>query len=823
MPHNKRCLLTLLLAATLLPAPAQKKPRQKKQADVETPAYKQPLRPVEERIADLLQRMTTDEKIAQLRCPLGWEMYNKTSRKSVEPSEKFKKMMDSAPIGSFWAVLRADPWTQKTLETGLYPELAAKAINSLQKYAVEKTRLGIPILFAEETPHGHMAIGTTVYPTGLCCASTWNPELMRRMGEAMGTEVRSQGGNVGYGPVLDVAREPRWSRMEEGFGEDPWLAGVLGAAVVQGMQGCAGDGRHVFATLKHLAAYGVPEGGHNGGSVFAGERLLRSELLLPFERAVKSGAATVMTSYNHIDGVPCTGNRKLLTDILRGEWGFKGFTYSDLFSIELIHGLGAANDNAQAASTALKAGLDMDLGGEAFGNNLKNELAKGAIGEADLDRAVGNVLRMKFEQGLFENPYVDPKTAKLTCRSEEHKAIAEQVAEEGTVLLKNNGALPLPHSLKRIAVVGPNADTPYNQLGDYTAPQPREAIHTVLDGIKYAAGNAEVVYAKGCAVRDTTTADIPAAVRAAESADATILVVGGSSARDFRTKYIQTGAAIASNEVLDMDCGEGFDRSTLNLLGKQEELINAVATATKKAGKPLIIVYIEGRTLLMNNASEKADALLTAWYPGEQGGNAIANIIFGDATPSGKLPVSIPRSVGQLPVYYSAGKLRDYMDGASAPLYPFGHGLSYTTFEYSGLQIEKVADYSGANAHAPASSTATQTVAMESDNGLMMAASPAVAKVRVNVKNTGSRDGSEVVQLYIHDQAASVVQPPIQLRAFEKVRLKAGESRTVEFTLGFDELSIIGADMRRVLEKGKFDIMVGSSSQDIRQKGVLDL
>ena len=822
-PHNKRCLLALLLAATLLPAPAQKKPRQKKPADVETPVYKQSSRPVEERIADLLQRMTIDEKIAQLRCPLGWEMYDKTSQKSVEPSEKFKKMMDSAPIGSFWAVLRADPWTQKTLETGLYPELAAKAINSLQKYAVEKTRLGIPILFAEETPHGHMAIGTTVYPTGLCCASTWNPELMRRMGEAMGTEVRSQGGNVGYGPVLDVAREPRWSRMEEGYGEDPWLAGVLGTAVVQGMQGNAGDGRHVFATLKHLAAYGVPEGGHNGGSVFAGERLLRSELLLPFERAVKSGAATVMTSYNHIDGVPCTGNRKLLTDILRGEWGFKGFTYSDLFAIEGISGMGAARDTEQAASLALKAGLDMDLGGSAYGNHLKDALANGTISQADLDRAVTDVLRLKFEQGLFENPYADPKTARLTCRSDEHKAIAEQVAEEGTVLLKNNGALPLKRSLKRIAVIGPNADTPYNQLGDYTAPQPREAIHTVLDGIKHAAGNAEVVYAKGCAVRDTATADIPAAVRAAESTDATILVVGGSSARDFRTKYIQTGAAIASNEVLDMDCGEGFDRSTLNLLGKQEELINAVATATKKTGKPLVIVYIEGRTLLMNNASEKADALLTAWYPGEQGGNAIANIIFGDATPSGKLPVSIPRSVGQLPVYYSAGKLRDYMDGTSAPLYPFGHGLSYTTFEYSGLQIEKVADYSDASTHAPASSTATQTVAMESDNGLMMAASPAVAKVRVNVKNTGSRDGSEVVQLYIHDQAASVVQPPMQLRAFEKVRLKAGESRTVEFTLGFDELSIIGADMKRVLEKGKFDIMVGSSSQDIRQEGVLDL
>lgn len=828
MIHNRRSLLLLLLAASLMPAPAQKKhAAANKQTAVETPVYKQASRPIEERVADLLQRMTVEEKIAQLRCPLGWEMYNKTGQKSVEPSEKFRKMMDEAPIGSYWAVLRADPWTQKTLETGLYPELAAKALNSLQRYAVEKTRLGIPILFAEETPHGHMAIGTTVYPTGLSCASTWNPQLLQRMGDAMGTEVRSQGGNVGYGPVLDVAREPRWSRMEEGFGEDPWLAGTLGSAIVQGMQGDAADGRHVFSTLKHLAAYGVPEGGHNGGGVYAGERLLRSQLLLPFEKAVKSGAATVMTSYNQVDGVPCTSNPYILTDILRGEWGFNGFTYSDLYSIETIASSGAARDNAEGAALALKAGLDMDLGGDAFGNNLKSELQKGNISQADLDRAVANVLRLKFRQGLFENPYADPKTARLTCRSDEHRAIAAEVAAEGTVLLKNDGALPLSRSLSRIAVIGPNADTPYNQLGDYTAPQAREAIHTVLDGIKAAAGKStEVVYAKGCAVRDTTTADIPAAVKAAEGSDAVVLVVGGSSARDFRTKYIATGAAVASNEVLDMDCGEGFDRSTLNLLGKQEELINAVAEVTKKAHKPLVIVYIEGRTLLMNNASEKADALLTAWYPGEQGGNAIASILFGDTNPSGRLPVSIPRSVGQLPVYYSQGKQRDYMDGDSAPLYPFGYGLSYTTFDYTGMTVEKLADPSDANADAstptPASAGA-QTALMASENGLMMAASPALAKVKVTVKNTGTRDGSEVVQLYIHDRAASTVQPPLQLRAFEKVNLKAGESRTVEFTLGFDELSIINADMKRVLEKGEFDIMVGASSQDIRQKGVLEI
>ena len=823
MQHTTYGVLALMLAATLTASPAQAKDNKTKKtaAASATPIYRQASRPVEERVADLLSRMTVEEKIAQLRCPLGWEMYDKKGDKTVVPSEKYKKMMSEAPIGSFWAVLRADPWTRKTLETGLYPELAAKALNALQKYAVENTRLGIPILFAEEAPHGHMAIGTTVYPTGLCCASTWNPSLMQAMGDAMGTEVRSQGGNVGYGPVLDVAREPRWSRMEEGYGEDPWLAAVLGTSVVQGMQGCVNDGHHVFATLKHLAAYGVPEGGHNGGTVRVGERTLRSELLLPFEYAVKGGAATVMTSYNHVDGVPCTSNRRLLTDILRGEWGFKGFTYSDLYSVEMIAQLGAAKDTASAASLALAAGLDMDLGGDAYGNNLKKELDRGAVSLSDIDRAVANVLRMKFRQGLFENPYVDPKTAKLTCRSEAHREIAEKVAEEGTVLLKNdNGVLPLSKSLRRIAVIGPNADTPYNQLGDYTAPQAREAIVTVCDGIKAAVGKqTEVVYAKGCAVRDTASADIQAAVRAAEDADAVVLVVGGSSARDFRTKYISTGAAIASKEVLDMDCGEGFDRSSLTLLGKQEELISAVAAATKKTGKPLVVVYIQGRTMLMNQAAEKADALLTAWYPGEQGGKAVASLLFGDATPSGRLPVSIPRSEGQLPVYYSQGKQREYMDGTSAPLYPFGYGLSYTTFSYSDMKIEKLATETAGAANGNKGTTAL----MESANGLLMSASQPLAKVTLTVTNTGKRDGDEVVQLYVHDRAATVVQPQIQLRAFEKVSLKAGESKKVEFTLGFDELSLINADMKRVVEPGEFDIMVGASSADIRQRGTLEL
>lgn len=798
--------ITLACAVLIaMPLMAQKKTTTKAvRKQTALPVYKQATQPIEARVADLLSRMTVEEKVGQLICPLGWEMYTKTGKNSVEPSALFKQKMNEVPIGSFWAVLRADPWTQKTLETGLNPELSAKAINALQRYAVEQTRLGIPILFAEECPHGHMAIGTTVFPTSLMAASTWNPSLLYDMGAAIGLEAAAQGSNIGYGPVLDVAREPRWSRMEETFGEDPWLTSVLGTAVVRGMQGDnSADKQHVICTLKHLAAYGVPEGGHNGGPVYAGERLLRSQLLLPFEKAVKAGAGTVMTSYNSIDGIPCTSNHHLLTDMLRGEWGFNGFVYSDLLSVDGIAGMGAAANNKEAAVLALKAGLDMDLGGGAFGKNLKKALDEGLITMADLDRAVANVLAMKFRLGLFDTPYVQPKRAREVCRSAEHKQLAQKVAEEGTVLLKNDGILPLSRTMKRIAVIGPNADMPYNQLGDYTAPQAREEISTVLDGIRaVAGGNMEVVYERGCAIRDTTSADIPAAVRAAEGADAVVLVVGGSSARDFKTKYIATGAATVdeSKTLSDMECGEGFDRATLSLLGKQEQLIEAVA----KTGKPLVIVYIEGRPLLMNRAAEVANALLTAWYPGEQGGKAIASILFGDVNPSGRLPVSIPRSVGQLPVYYSQNIKRDYMDEKGAPLYPFGYGLSYTQFAYSDLTITPNAEPSIMPLVEPL------TVSLSEGSGAV--------RVSLTVKNTGDCSGHEVVQLYLSDRAATVSQPPLQLRAFKKVCLDAGESQRIEFTLGFDELSLINQKMKRVVEPGEFEVLVGASSSDIRLK-----
>ena len=693
-------------------------------AMAQQPLYKQATAPVEDRVKDLIGRMTVEEKVGQLCCPLGWEMYTKTTN-GVVASDLYKERMKTMPIGSFWAVLRADPWTQKTLETGLNPELSAKALNALQKYAVEETRLGIPVLFAEECPHGHMAIGTTVFPTSLSQASTWNAELMHRMGEAIALEARSQGGNIGYGPVLDIAREPRWSRMEETFGEDPVLTTHLGVAFMKGMQGKSqNDGKHLYSTLKHFAAYGIPEAGH----------------------------------------------------------------------IEGIVGARVAKDNKEAAVLALKAGLDMDLGGNAYGKNLQKALEEGAITMDDLNRAVANVLRLKFRMGLFENPYVSPEQAKQVVRSKAHKELAREVAREGIVLLKNEGVLPLKKNIGNIAVIGPNADMMYNQLGDYTAPQEREEIVTVLDGIRKAVSpSTKVNYVKGCAIRDVTTSNIPAAVEAARAADAVVLVVGGSSARDFKTKYIGTGAADVSNDgnqlLSDMDCGEGYDRSTLRLLGDQEKLLEAVAAT----GKPLVVIYIQGRTLNMNLASEKAQALLTAWYPGEQGGAAIADVLFGDYNPAGRLPVSVPRSEGQLPLFYSQGKQRAYVEEEGTPLYAFGYGLSYTKFDYSQLELQK-------------------------GNG-----KDVLQTVSCTVTNTGDCDGEEVVQLYICDKVASVSQSPILLKAFERISLKKGESKKVTFTLGEEELSLYNMEMKQVVEPGDFKVMVGAASDDIRLEGEFTL
>lgn len=753
--------------------------------------YKNPKLPVEERVSDLLGRMTVEEKVGQLLCPLGWEMYTIRGNE-VTVSEKFKTLLKERNAGMLWGVYRADPWTKKTLENGLNPKLAAKAGNAIQKYAMEHTRLGIPVFLAEEAPHGHMAIGATVFPTGIGLAATWSEQLLEEVGRVIGKEVRLQGGHISYGPVLDLSRDARWSRVEETFGEDPVLSGRLGAAEVKGLG--AGDLSKPYstiATLKHFLAYAVPEGGQNGNFSSVGKRDLLQNFLPPFRRAVDAGALSIMTSYNSIDGVPCTANPYLFRDVLRNEWKFRGFVVSDLYSIEGIsQSHYVAPTVADAAVLAANAGVDIDLGGDAY-VNLCRALREGKVTPAVVDSAVARVLRMKFEMGLFEHPYVDPATSAREVRSEAHKDLARRVAQSAVVLLENkNHTLPLSLQTKRVAVIGPNADNRYNMLGDYTAPQEEKNIKTVLDGVLSKLPSDRVEYVKGCAVRDTSWNEIEKAVAAARRADVVIAVVGGSSARDFKTTYKETGAAVADKTtVSDMESGEGFDRVSLNLMGLQDKLLRAL----KATGKPLVVVYIEGRPLDKVWASQNADALLTAFYPGQEGGLAIADVLFGDYNPSGRLPVSVPRSVGQVPLYYNkrAPRNHDYVEESYTPLYAFGYGQSYTSFAYSQLKVEKEAAHT--------------------------------FRVTFQVKNTGSRAGEEVPQLYLHDEFASVVQPLMQLKHFARIHLQPGEAKTVSFCLDEDDFSLIDTNYRKVVEPGTFKVMVGASSADIRLESVIRL
>lgn len=754
------------------------------QSSPSLPAYKDPSLSIDIRLSDLLSRMTLEEKVGQLLCPLGWEMYE-IHGNEVCPSGKFKQLIKERNVGMLWATYRADPWTKKTLANGLNPEMAAKAGNALQKYVMENTRLGIPMFLAEEAPHGHMAIGATVFPTGIGMAATWSPELVKEVGQVIAKEIRSQGGHISYGPVLDLTRDPRWSRVEETFGEDPVLSGILGASMVDGLGGGNLSQKYAtIATLKHFLAYAVPEGGQNGNYASVGIRDLHQNFLPPFRKAIDAGALSVMTSYNSIDGIPCTSNYYLLTQLLRNEWKFRGFVVSDLYSIEGIHESHfVAPTKENAAIQSVTAGVDVDLGGDAY-TNLCHAVQSGQMDKTVIDTAVCRVLRMKFEMGLFEHPYVDPKIAAKTVRRKEHIELARKIAQSSITLLKNeNSILPLSKTINKVAVIGPNADNRYNMLGDYTAPQEDSNVKTVLDGILTKLSPFRVEYVRGCAIRDTTVNEIEQAIEAARRSEVVIVVVGGSSARDFKTSYKETGAAVAEEgSVSDMECGEGFDRASLSLLGRQQELLESL----QKTGKPLIVVYIEGRPLEKNWASEYADALLTAYYPGQEGGNAIADVLFGDYNPSGRLPISVPRSVGQIPVYYNkkAPRNHDYVEVSSSPLYSFGYGMSYTTFEYSDLQVVQK--------------------------------SARCFEVSFKVKNTGKYDGEEVSQLYMRDEYASVVQPMKQLKHFERFHLKKGEEKKVTFVLTEEDFFLVNYTLKKVVESGTFQVMIGSSSDDIR-------
>ncbi|MDY4845728.1 MAG: glycoside hydrolase family 3 N-terminal domain-containing protein [Parabacteroides sp.] len=742
--------------------------------------YEDPAAPLDDRVEDLLQQMTLEEKAGQLLAEFGWPLYTREGDK-VSLTDEAQKVVVEHGTGTLWGFMRADPWTQKTLKNGLNPHYAIEACNLLQHYCIEQTRLGIPMFLAEECPHGHMAIGTTAFPTAIGQASTWNPELLQQMGEAQAMEIRKQGAHIGYGPVIDLARDPRWSRVEEGFGEDPFLAGKMGAAVVRGMQD--NENYPAISTVKHFTAYGWTEGGHNGGSAHIGEYEMNELILPPFKEVTKAGLLSMMTSYNEIDGIPCTGNRHLLTEVLKEQWGFKGFVVSDLYSIDGMTGHGVVANRAEAGRLAAWAGVDSDLGGICF-RSLPDWVRKGELSQDVLDDAVRKILRLKFQWKLFDQPFLAEKAGLTQEELTQHRELAREVARQSIILLKNEQqTLPLRKEIRSIAVIGPNADTPYNMLGDYTAPQAEGAVITVLEGIKRAVSPQTTVrYAKGCAVRDTSSAGFAEALEVARQSDVIVLALGGSSARDFSAEFLETGAAKASqNQLSDMESGEGNDRCTLDLLGRQNELLDLM----KSTGKPVVVVLIKGRPLAVNQCVAQADALIDAWYPGFEGGNAIADVLFGDYNPAGRLTISVPKNVGQLPVFYNHKRSQNrsnYVEGDAKPLYPFGYGLSYTSFSYDRMEVVPSADQ---------------------------------VEVRVTLTNRGDRAGEEVIQLYVQDVVSSHTTPFKQLKGFKRQFIRAGESETVRIVVPKEELMLYQGQGVWKFEPGEFRFMVGGSSESL--------
>jgi beta-glucosidase len=743
----------------------------------------------EERARDLLGRMTLEEKVGQMNQHLaGWEAYT-GSRGSLQISDAFKEAVEEVGMGFVYGLFRADPWTGVTLENGARPAEGARLANELQRYVIEHTRLGIPLLFSEECPHGHMAIDGTVFPSPITLAGTWEPELAREMGRIAASEIRARGAHIGYGPILDIAQDPRWSRVEETYGEDPYLAGLFGEAMVEGMQrgGLEADDAAV-STLKHFAGYGAPEGGHNTAATHAGERELREVFLPAFKRAIKAGAGSVMAAYNEIDGLPCHANPYLLRDILKGKWGFEGFVVSDGGGIDRLVEQKVAETPEDAGAVAAQAGVDASVWDEAY-TKLATAVESGKVSVEAVNEAVFRILRTKFAFGLFEDPYVDEERAAEVIGTSESREVSLDISRKAVTLLKNDDELlPFGSDIGSIAVIGPNADRVYNQLGDYTAPQPRESVTTVRDGIESRAPDGVTVrYAHGCGVKNPSREEVPEAVRIAEQSDVAVLVLGGSSARDFDAEKSESGAAVVGGNMEDdMDCGEGFDRADLRLAGAQLELVREVCAT----GTPVVAVLVQGRPYSIPGVVEQADALVTVWYPGPEGGQAVAEALFGDFSPAGRLPVSVPRCVGQVPVYYNYKPVsrRQYVLTDSAPLFPFGYGLSYTSFSYGDPTTDR--DSVGVGE---------------------------AVEVSVEVANTGERAGDEVVQLYVHDEIASVTRPVKELKGFRRIHLGAGETRTVNFSLHTDDLAFVGPDMEWVTEPGEFRVMVGPNSDELQE------
>jgi beta-glucosidase len=708
--------------------------------------YMDPSQPVEARVEDLLSRMTLGEKIGQM-C-----QYTKYP-------EKHEELVRAGKAGSLFNV------------TG------AEQTNDVQRIAVERSRLGIPLIFGLDIIHGY----STIYPIPLAMASSWDPEMAKRAASMAAAEASSEGIHWNFAPMIDIARDPRWGRVAEGAGEDPYLGSAMARAQVEGYQGeDLADPHTIVACPKHYVAYGGAEGGRDYNTVEVSERTLRDIYLPPFKAAVEAGAGTLMSAFNDLNGVPASANRFTLTTILREEWGFEGFVVSDWNSIGELVAHGIAGTRAQAGKEAVEAGVDMDMEGDVYQTTLASLVEEGAVSENTVDDAVRRILVIKFRLGLFERPYVEPSLAAEVVLCKEHREASRDFARRSMVLLKNeNDLLPLKKDLKTVAVIGPLAEEQDALLGCWPCMGRPEDVVTVLEGIRNKVSEeTEVLHAKGCDIQGDSAESLEDAVDNARAADVAIVVVGESREMS----------------------GEAGCRSSLDLPGVQERLVREVC----KTRVPVVMVLLNGRPMSISWPAENVSALLEAWHPGIQGGNAVADLLFGDFDPFGRLPVTFPRTVGQVPIYYNhknTGRpptpllyTSKYIDLPSTPLYPFGHGLSYTRFEYSNLTISP------------------KEIAPDGE-----------VEIGLDVENVGDREGVEVVQLYLRDLVGSVTRPVKELKGFKRTTLRPGEKATVRFVVGPEQLAFVERGMERVVEPGTFEVMVGGSSEDIKLAGSFEV
>ena len=741
-------------------------------------------------VDELVRRMTLDEKLAQLGCV--WVT-------ALVRDGAFDRAAARTHLAHGIGHV-----TRIGASTGLRPAESAALMNEIQRFAVEETRLGIPVVVHEESTAGYCAREATVFPQAIGLASTWDEDLVREVADVIRQQLRAVGARHTLAPVLDVARDPRWGRVEETYGEDPYLVGRIGTSYVRGIQGGLSGTLSVIATGKHFLGYGLPEGGMNHAPVQLGPRELREVYAEPFAAAIRdAGLASIMNSYSSVDGIPCAGDRSILHDLLRDELGFDGVVVADYYSVNLLmtHHRVAAKPG-DAAVLALRAGLDMELPTtECYGAPLREAIAAGDIDEATIDVAVRRVLESKERLGLFDDPYVDAAAAPAVFDTLEQRALARRVAAASIVVLTNDGVLPLRRDLARVAVIGPCADSARLLQGDYHYPAHAEISYeaagsgllptsgdagsmragpyftehvTPLHALREAYGD-RVRHERGCDIVDPDVTGIEAAVALARKSDVAIVFVGGESG-------LQPHSTV----------GEARDTTSLALTGVQQDLADAVIAT----GTPTVVVLISGRVHAVPELAASAAALVQAWVPGEEGGHGIVDVLTGAVNPSGRLPVSMPRSVGQVPVYASprSGGGRsmfhgEYTDSPTTPLFPFGHGLSYTTFEYGDLVVES------------AGTTAEPIV------------------LAVDVRNTGSRAGHEVVQLTVRDDVASVARHRFALCGFAKVLLEPGATRTVHFTVDPSRLAFFDPSMRFVIEPGDFTFRCGSSSATVTLTG----